>query len=119
MEWNYFRRLLPPFGIGMGEDMHLIHILIIFTGFLLGHWSLKYLSGHKERFRTLDIILWMIIGIPSTYFIGNTLNMFLYPYYLEKPDISHKQFSFTSFYFMVFSMGAFIRGIWLHQKAYK
>lgn len=111
--------MIPPFGVGMGKDMHTIHFFIVIGGLILGHFVSKYWSGYKERFNTSTIVAWIIIGIPLTYFIGFCLAMFLYPFQLEKPDISHKQFVFTSFYFMLFSMGAFIRGIWLHQKTYK
>lgn len=114
-----FTRMIPPFGIGMGKDIHLIHFLIVIGGLFLGHFVFKYFSGHKEPFNTSTIVAWIIIGIPFTYFIGSCLAMFLYPFELEQPDISHTQFMFTSFYFMLFSMGAFIRGIWKHQQTYK
>jgi len=112
-------RILTPLGVGMGKDIHLVHLLIVLSGIFLGHWSCKYLSKREERFETFYIVSWVILGIPIAYFLGNFLTMFLYPFELERPEISNKQFAFTSFYFMLFSIGAFIRGIWKHQKLYK
>lgn len=109
-----FSRLLPPFGIGMLKDIHLIHILIVASGLLLGYFTFKYLSRGKERFKIIDIIALIIIGIPVTYFIGFCLALLLYPFELEQADISQKQFAFTSFYFMLFSTGSFIYRKWYH-----
>lgn len=114
-----FDSIIPPFEIGMGKDLHLIHFIIVFSGIFIGHLTFKYLSKHKERFNTFHIIAWIIIGIPVAYLIGFCLNMFLYPFQLEQPDISNRQSAFTSFYFMLFSIGTFIRGIWYHQKNYR
>ena len=38
-------RMIPPFGIGMGKDIHLIHFLIVIGGLLLGHFAFKYFLG--------------------------------------------------------------------------
>ena len=112
-------RILPPFGVGMGKDIHLVHFLIVLSGIFLGHLTYKYLSKGEERIGTFYIVSWVILGIPTAYFLGYFLNMSLYPFELERPEISNKQFAFTSFYFMLFSIGAFIRGIWNHQKLFK
>ena len=112
-------RILPPFGVGMGKDIHLVHLLIVISGIFLGHWTYKYLSKMDKRFETFYIVFWVILGIPIAYFLGFFFSLLLYPFELERPEISHKQFAFTSFYFMLFSIGVFIRGIWNHQKTYK